>query len=62
MYMYFRDTRIDALVAHDVVVSFPFANKVRFSSVLRGCKDCARTIGAPPALVIGCEPNASSSI
>jgi hypothetical protein len=49
----------DALIVCGVVVSSPFANKVRSSSVLRGRKDYGMTVRAPLALVIGLEPDAS---
>jgi hypothetical protein len=49
----------DALVACGVVVSSPFANKVRSSFVLRVQKDCGMTARVPLALVIGLEPDAS---
>jgi hypothetical protein len=52
----------DALIACGVVVSSPFANKVRSSSVLKGWKDYDMTARAPLALVIGFESDASPSI
>ncbi len=52
----------DALTACGVVFSSPLANKVRFSSMLRGRKDCGMIAQAPLALVIGLEPDASPSV
>ncbi len=52
----------NALIACGVVVSSPFANKVRSSSMLRGRKDCGMTARAPLALVIGLEPDVSPSV
>jgi len=54
--------KFNALTACGVVVSSPLANKVCSSPVLKGQKDCAMTIRAPLALVIGLEPNANLSI
>jgi hypothetical protein len=51
----------DALTTRGVIVSSPFTNKVRSSSVLRRRKDCGMTTQAPLALVIGLEPDASPS-
>jgi hypothetical protein len=51
--------KLDSLAACGVVVSSPFANKVRSSSVLRGRKDYGMIVGAPQALVIGLEADAS---
>jgi hypothetical protein len=55
MYMYSWDIRIDALTACGVVVSSPFANKVRSSSMLKRQKDYGMITRAPLALVIGLE-------
>jgi hypothetical protein len=52
----------DALTTCGVVVSSPLANKVCFSSVLRGRKDCGMITRAPRALVIGLKPDANPSI
>jgi hypothetical protein len=52
----------DSLVACGVVVSSPLANKVRSSSVLKGRKDYGMTVRALLAVVIGLEPDASSSV
>ncbi len=54
-----RTREFDALIACGVVVSSPLANKVRFSSMLRGRKDCGMTARALLALVIGLEPDTS---
>jgi len=51
--------KFDALIACGVIVSFLFANNVRFSSMLRGRKDCGMIVQAPLTLVIGLEPNVS---
>jgi hypothetical protein len=60
MYMCIHGTQeFDALAAYGVVVSSPFTNKVRSSSMLKGRKDCGMTPRAPLALVIGLKPNAS---
>ncbi len=52
----------DALTACGVVFSSPLANKVCYSSMLRGWKDCGMTVRAPLALVIGLEPNVNPSV
>jgi hypothetical protein len=52
----------DALATCGVIVSSPLTNKVRFSFVLKGRKDCGMIIRAPLALVIGLELNASPSV
>jgi len=38
------------------------ANKVHFSSVLEGQKDCGMIVRTPLALVIGLKPDASPSV
>jgi len=60
--MYSKTWEFDALTACGVIVSSPFANKVRSSFMLRGRKDYGTTIRAPLALVIKLEPDASPSI
>jgi hypothetical protein len=52
----------DAVVACGLLVSSPFTNKVHFSSVLRGWKNCGMTPQSLLALVIGLKPNASPLI
>jgi len=52
-----RTWEFDALVACGAVVSSPLTNKVHFSSMLRGRKNCGMIVQAPLALVIGFEPN-----
>jgi hypothetical protein len=52
----------DALATYGVVLSSPFANKVRYSFMLKGRKDCGMIVRAPLALVIGFEIDASPSI
>jgi len=52
----------DALTTCGVVVSSPFANKVCFSSVMRGWKDYGMTFQASLALVIGLELDGSPSV
>jgi len=52
----------DALAACGVIISSPFAKKVRSSSVLRGRKDCTMTAQAPLALEIGLELDANPSV
>jgi len=47
--------KFDALATYGVVVSSPFTNKVRFSFLLRGQKNCDMIVQAPLALVIGLE-------
>ncbi len=54
--------KLNALATCGVLVSSPFANKVRSSSVLRGRKYYDMIIRAPLALVIGFEPNANPSV
>jgi hypothetical protein len=56
-----RTRKFDALTTCGVVVSSPLAKKVRSSSVLKGQKNYGIIVQAPLALVIGLEPNASSS-
>jgi hypothetical protein len=52
----------DALATCGVVVSSPFANKMRSFFVLRGRKDYGMVVWAPLALVIGLEPDVSPSV
>jgi hypothetical protein len=54
-----RIQEFDALVACYVVVSSPLVNKVRYSSMLRGWKDCGMTTRAPLAMVVGLKLDAS---
>jgi len=54
--------KFNALTACGVVVSSPLANKVHYSSVLKGRKDCGMIVWAPLALVIGLELDASPSV
>ncbi len=49
----------DALIACGIVVSSPFANKVRFFSMLKRRKDYGMIIRAPLTLIIGLEPDAN---
>jgi hypothetical protein len=49
-------------MACGVIISSPLTNKVHFSSVLKGWKDCGMTAWAPQALVIGLEPDVSSLV
>jgi hypothetical protein len=57
-----RTREFDALTTCGVVVSSPLANKVFFSSVLKGRKDYGMTAQTPLALVIRLEPDASPSV
>ncbi len=59
MYMCLWDMKIWCPSTCGVVVSSPLANKVRFSFVLRGLKDCGMTIQAFLTLIIGLEPYVS---
>jgi hypothetical protein len=52
----------DALVACDVIVSSPLANKVRSSSMSKGRKNYGMITRTPLALVIGFEPDVSPLI
>ncbi len=54
--------KFDALIACAVVVSSLVANKVRYSSVLKGQEDCGMIVRIPLAMVIGLEPNVSPSV
>jgi hypothetical protein len=59
MYMYSWTQKFDALASCGVIVSSPFTNKVRSSSMLRGRKDCGMIARVPPlAMVIGLELDA----
>ncbi len=57
-----RTRKFDALAACGVLVSSPLANKMRYSSVLRGRKDYGMIVQAPLVVVIGLEPSASPSV
>ncbi len=57
-----RTRKFDALAACGVVVSSPFVNKVRSSSMLKGWKDCGTTVWALLALVIGLELDVSPTV
>jgi hypothetical protein len=57
-----RTQEFDALVACGVVVSSPLANKVQYSSVLKGRKDYGMIVRTPLTLIIGLEPNVRPSI
>jgi hypothetical protein len=59
MYMYSWDMRIWCPNSLWCSSLLPFVNKVRFSSMLKGQKDCGMTVRAPLALVIGFEPDVS---
>jgi hypothetical protein len=58
----FATREFDALATCGVIVSSPFANKVRSSFVLKGQKDYGMISRAPLALVVGLELDASPSI
>jgi hypothetical protein len=57
-----RIREFDALMACGVIISSPFTNKVHFSSIVRGRKDCGMTARAPQAPIIGLEPDVSSLV